>query len=92
MDKLNPWIVGGSLTISLAVVYTVCALAVVLWPQATFAFFSTWFHGLNLSALAPVKDQGLTIVTFIGGLLSLSVTMFIIGALFAGIYNLFVRD
>jgi hypothetical protein len=55
MKILNGWVVGGALAITLAVLYTICAVAFVLAPQATLEFFNAWFHGLNLAGLAATS-------------------------------------
>ena len=86
MKKLNGWVVGGALAITLAVLYTICALAFALAPQATLEFFNAWFHGLNLTGMQG-GAKPFTIGLFIYGLAGLAATSFVAGALFALVYG-----
>lgn len=82
MNKLNPWVIGVALALALAVLYTVCAGAFALWPQATLEFFNAWFHGLNLDGMQS-GAKPFTIGLFIYGLAGLSASAFVTGALYA---------
>jgi len=82
MNKLNPWVTGIALALALAVLYTVCAGAFALWPQATLEFFNAWFHGLNLAWMQS-GAKPFTIGLFIYGLVGLSASAFVTGALYA---------
>ncbi len=88
MDSLNPWIVGGAATITFSIVFTVCALAVVIFPDGRVDFFNSWFHGLDLNLLKPPGGRPLTPGQFIYGLFGVAVTSFVVGTLFAAVYNL----
>ena len=49
MGKLNPWVTGAALTITLVVVYALCAAAFAAARATTIGFLNAWFHGLNLA-------------------------------------------
>lgn len=91
MNRLLPWPFGLAAAVTFSVVYSVCALAVLLSPDATIGFVNAWFHGLDLALLKPPGGRPLTLFQFFGGLLSAAVVSFVIGALLAASYNLFAR-
>jgi hypothetical protein len=86
MKKLNPWVIGLALALALAVLYTVCAGAFALWPQATLEFFNAWFHGLNLSGMQS-GAKPFTLGLFVYGLVGVSASAFVTGALYALFVN-----
>ncbi len=88
MERLNPWILGGTASITFSITYTVCALAVALFPDGTVSFFNAWFHGLDLNLLKPPGGRPLTLGQFFYGLVGIAATSFVVGTLFAAVYNL----
>ena len=87
MEKLNPWMISLSLALTSAVLYSLCATAFAVAPAATIDFFNAWFHGLNLAGMeAGVKP--FTLGVFAYGLVGLTASAFIGGAVFAVSYNL----
>ena len=88
MERLNPWILGFTAAITFSTVFTVCALAVVLFPDGTVNFFNAWFHGLDLTLLKPPGGRPLTLGQFAYGLIGVAATSFVVGTLFAAVYNL----
>lgn len=87
MTRLNPWRSGLALALAVAVLYTTCAAAFALWPQATLAFFNTWFHGLDLSAL-QAEAAPMTFGGFVAGLAGVTAYGFVAGLVYAVGYNL----
>ena len=90
MEKLNPWVAGVTLALTLAIMYSVCAAAMALWPDATLSFFNAWFHGVDLRMLKPAAGA-FAIGIFFYGLSAITVTGFTVGAVYAAIYNLVRR-
>lgn len=87
MKKLNGWVVGGALVITLGVLYTICAVAFALVPLATLEFFNAWFHGLSL-AETQSGAKPFTLGLFVYGLAGLAVGLamfetagFVLGAI-----------
>lgn len=70
------------------IIYVVCAALVSLWPLQTIQFFSNWLHGIDLSGILTV--QPLSVGRFFIGLISIVVFFYIVGALYAWLYNLCV--
>jgi len=88
MERLNPWILGCTASITFSITFTVCALAVALFPDGTVSFFNAWFHGLDLNLLKPTGGRPLTLGQFFYGLVGVAATSFVVGTLFAAVYNL----
>ena len=86
MDKLNPWRVGSATALTTAVISVVCAVAVYLFPQGTVDFVNSWTHGLDLTVLRGDKPWTLGGLAY--GLFNVTLSGFLVGALFACCYNL----
>ena len=91
MTRLHPASFGLAGAVTFSVFYTVCALAVALFPDATIGFFNTWFHGLDLTILKPPGGRPLTLSQFLYGLCTAAVVSFAVTTSLAGFYNLFAR-
>lgn len=87
MNRLNPWVVGGALGLTVGVFYGVCAAALALWPVATVNFFNAWVHGIDLRLLVPAGGRPITWVGMVCGLTGVTLTAFLFGALYAWIHN-----
>jgi hypothetical protein len=86
MEKLSPWRTGIAVALTTAIVNIVCAAAVYLFPDGTLAFVNSWTHGIDLAALQSEKPW--TVGGFVLGLFNVSLTGFLVGALFAACSNL----
>jgi hypothetical protein len=85
MNKLDPWRTGAAVALTAAIVSIVCGLAVYLFPEGTVEFVNSWTHGLDLTVLRT--DRPMAPGGFLLGLFNVSVTAFLIGALFAWARN-----
>ncbi len=85
MDKLNFVTVGLTTAITFAIVNTLCAVVVWLWPDAAFTIVGSFAHGLNVRAVQSGEPLGLG--QFLLGLISIGAIGFVIGAVFAWVYN-----
>ncbi len=85
MDTLNPWRVGSATALTAVIISAVCALAIYLYPQATVDFVNSWTH-IDISTL--IVERPMTLAGLALGLFNIALTGFLIGALFAGCYNL----
>ena len=86
MENLNPWHVGSATALTTAIISVVCAAAVFLFPDGTVSFVNSWTHGLDLAVLRSGKPWTLAGLAY--GLFNVTLTGFLIGALFACSYNL----
>lgn len=78
---------GLSAGIATAIVYSICALVVALSPNAASAVLSYVIH-LDLSTLT----RPLSWVSYLVGVVTLSVTVGLVFSLAAGFYNRFSRS
>jgi hypothetical protein len=85
MDRLNPVTVGLATAITLAIVNSLCAVVVWLWPDAVFTIAGSFAHGLNFRAMQ--STESLSLARFLAGLVSIGIIGFVIGAVFAWTYN-----
>ena len=85
MDKLNLWRTGSATALTVAVISVVCA-AVYLFPEGTVNFVNSWTHGLDLTTLR--SDRPWTLGGLAFGLFNVTLTGFLVGALFACCHNL----
>ncbi|MBS3176594.1 hypothetical protein J4457_05150 [Candidatus Woesearchaeota archaeon] len=76
---------GFAFGLTAGVAYIICAIFFVFWPSQALRFFNDWFHGLDLSALVVVKS--VTLWTFVKGLVEIVLFFYIMGFIFALIYN-----
>jgi hypothetical protein len=88
MNRLDIWkfaIAGG---IAFASASVVCAVAVVLSPEATVAFFNSFTHGIDLARVVPPGGRPVTVGQVVGGAAALGAVGFSGGAVLAGCYSL----
>ncbi len=82
--KHNPIATANAAAATIAVIYVVCALFFVIAPDLSMAIAKTWFHGIDISLIdARIATFG----SFILGLVSATVSAWLVGYLFAVIYN-----
>jgi hypothetical protein len=89
MDTSKPWVSGAALAVTVGVVYLVCALAVVLFPDGTLAFFSTWAHGVDLTLVKRTATKPLAAAEWIFGFVSIVVAGYVVGALYGWLRKVF---
>ncbi len=88
MEKTTPHYAhptGFALAITSGILYSLCALAVALWPAQTVGFFSSWFHGIDLMQIFVMPR--LTFGVFLRGLISVVLGAYVAGALYGFVYN-----
>lgn len=86
--KHEPIVTGNAAAATTATVFVACRILVGLFPDAFFAIAQSWFHGIELTKL---DIANLTASSFLLGLVSASVTAWLIGYLFAATYNWFLK-
>lgn len=84
-EKLSVKRVGYSLAAVFGIVYAVCAVLVAISPDGTVKAFRYLFHGIDISKIAAMPTITGTIIGFV----EIIVLGFIVGWLFAKIYNSF---
>lgn len=85
MNKLNPNVVALSLGFTAVIVYSVCLILVALLPLETIVTFTNYLvHGIDFSNIA-VKN--ITTIGAVIGLIEAFIMAWIIGYIFASVYN-----
>ncbi|KKS22410.1 hypothetical protein A3A55_03845 [Candidatus Roizmanbacteria bacterium RIFCSPLOWO2_01_FULL_40_14] len=74
--------------VTVAVIYIVCALGVLLFSNVSMTIAQSWFHGLDLS---KIYTSNVTVGSFILGLVTSTTGGWLIGYVFATAYNYFVK-
>jgi hypothetical protein len=85
MNKIRILPTGLALAITVALFYALCALASALWPDGTIAFFNAWMHSVDLKAIEATRPM--TLGLFVYGLISIALVGFIVGIVYAWVYN-----
>ncbi len=76
---------GTAVAVTAALLNSLCAVAVALWPEESIGFVNSWMHGLDLQmikATAPPMLMG-----FLRGLIGIAVIGFMTGVVYAWVYN-----
>lgn len=86
--KHAPIATANAAAVTAGVVYIVCRILVGLFPDISFSIAQSWFHDI---ALTKLDTSSLTPGSFILGIVSSVITVWIIGYLFAAVYNYFLK-
>lgn len=86
--KGSPTTVANAVAVTTVIVFVACRILVGLFPGLSFAVAQSWFHGITLSQL---ESWNLTIGSFILGLVSSTITAWVVGYLFAYVYSLLAK-
>lgn len=87
--KHEPNVTANATAVTIAVIYIVCAAAVVLLPDLSLVIAQSWFHGLDLSKISAVN---VSLGSFILGLVTSTAGGWLIGYIFATVYNYFLKN
>ncbi len=82
--KHHPVATAHAVGLTTAIVFVVCRLLVGVSPNLMFAIGQSWFHGIQLT---PMDTWSIPTSTFVLGLVSSSLFGWLIGYLFAVVYN-----
>ena len=86
--KAQSYVIPNSLAVATAIIYVLCRVLVGLFPDISFAIAQSWFHGIELSKLGV---WNLTFVSFILGIISSTITAWVVGYIFVKVYKLFTK-
>jgi 2TM family of unknown function (DUF5676) len=76
---------GTAVAVTAALLNSLCAVAVALWPEESIRFANTWIHGLDLQMIKATAP--LTLPAFLRGLIGIAAIGFITGVVYAWVYN-----
>ena len=88
MMKHNPTATANALATTGGIFYIVCRILVIIFPDLTFSFAQSWFHGINL---VKSGSWDLSVTGFFAGLVSFMVLAWVTGYIFAVTYNYFSK-
>ena len=87
MNRLDVWKFSVAFGVTLAVLNAVCAMALMIAPELTFAFFRTWMHGVDFARLIPPEGRVVTLVQLVIGMIAVGVVGLVTGGILAFLYN-----
>jgi hypothetical protein len=76
---------GTAVAVTAALLNSLCAVAVALWPEESIRFANSWMHGLDLQMIKATAPATLT--AFLRGLIGIAAIGFITGVVYAWVYN-----
>ena len=85
MHRIGVLSAGVALSVTFAVLSAICAVATVLWPDATINFFGSFMHAVDLKAVKSAEPLSLGRTHY--GVIGLGVVSFVAGIMFATVYN-----
>lgn len=86
--KHYPLATANATAATTAVIYVVCTVSSVFLPDLSMTIVQSWFHGIDLSKITSVN---ITVGSFVLGIITATVGAWLIGFVFAKIYNQFVQ-
>lgn len=86
--RLSPFALGLAFAFTIAIMYTICAMAWMIWREPALDFLNALFHGLDFRKL-QIPQSRFSFATFVYPLLVMSAWGFVTGTLFGTIVNRF---
>lgn len=84
--KHDPKATANAMAVTIAIVYIFCRIAVFLFPDFSMTIAQSWLHGLELN---KVSGWNLSLESFILGLTTITTGGWLLGYIFATVYNYF---
>lgn len=74
---------------TIALVYIVCAISVLLFPDISMTVARSWFHGIDISKIT--LSTQITPVSLVLGFITATIGGWLLGYIFAELYNYFAK-
>lgn len=87
--KHLPMASANATAATVAVVYIVCALSVLLYPDISMTIARSWFHGIDISKITLSAQTNPSSLVF--GFITATGGGWLLGYLFASFYNYFLK-
>ena len=84
--KIRPFALGLAFALTIAIMYTVCTVAWVIWQEPALDFLNALFHGLDFRRL-QLPGTRISLGTFVYPILVMSAWGFATGTLLGAICN-----
>jgi len=88
MPRLNPWIFGVVVAITVVISYALCTLFWFALTEQSLDFLNTLFHGMDFRKIYAAADFSL--VGYLGVVAVFTVWGYVIGVVYATVRNLLV--
>lgn len=85
MSRHSVLATGTAVAVTAALLNSLCAIAVALWPQESIGFANSWMHGLDLQMITATAPPTLT--GFLRGPIGIAAIGFMTGVVYAWVYN-----
>lgn len=85
---MKQYAIPNALALTTAIIYVLCRILVGLFPDASFVIAQSWFHGIELTRLGA---WNLTLESFILGIISSTITAWVVGFIYIKVYRLLVK-
>ena len=86
MTKLNPWIFGAVVTITVVIAYILCTLFWLAFTEYSLDFLNTLFHGMDFRRI--YTPAAFSFGGFLGVLGVFIVWAYLVGVMYATVRNL----
>ena len=86
--KHNPNVTANAVAVTTAIIYIVCRVGVSLFPDLSMTIAQSWFHGIELT---QISESSLSLGSFVLGLATSTIGAWLVGYLFANLYNYFAK-
>ncbi len=87
--RIKPKASAKAIAWTTGIIYSLCALTVIYFPDLAMAVTQSWFHGVDISLLATFE---VSIGSFTTGLVTSMLAAWVAGYLIAGFYNYFSKE
>ncbi len=87
--KHNPSVTANAAAVTVAIVYIVCRIGIALFPDLGMTITQSWFHGIQLT---QISELDLSLGSFVLGLATSTIGVWLVGYLFAKLYNYFLKS
>lgn len=89
MPKKNINATGIALALTFLIVSIVCLLLVLIAPGFTLKLFGSFMHGIDITKIAVTPSISINTIL---GIIAVAIGGYLIGVIFAAIYNKFAKD
>jgi hypothetical protein len=86
--KHDPKATANGAAVTVAIIYIICRVGVFLFPDLSMSIAQSWFHGIQLTQISELR---LTSGSFVLGLVTSMIFAWLVGYLFANLYNYFAK-
>ena len=87
--KHDPKATAAAVATTVGVIYVICALSIILFPDFAMGVAQSWFHGIDITR---IQVFNITVGSFFYGLVTAIIGGGLVGWCFAHCYNYFLKQ